>query len=305
MTFDEFLSDIKSSMEQYDSAGLIDDLSVYNLVIEGLNTFNMLPTRKMETVVSIKNNAGKLPDGFKSLYSAIKCEPYKCIIEPDENQGENMLQNFYQYKVRELKNTDWNFCNPCDMEETETCVVEKVYLYNNTRANFYYHNLSPIKLKLTPNVKRTKCDKECLNFSIYSSPHEISINNKTLYANFKEGNIFMVYNGYEEDEDGFLIIPETDEGNLDKYLKAYVKKKIIEKVLINSDNTTNEQFLYSIFERDENLYLAKAMGEMKLKRVLASMNNYKKRVKKEFSVYNFGNFSCNNHYTNKIEFIVV
>lgn len=303
MTFNEFLSDIKDEMEQYDSAGLINDLSVYNWLIEGLNTFNLLPTIKMEAIIDIKNNAGKLPEGFKSLYSAVKCEPFVCTVEEDKG-GDNILQNFYQFKVRELKNTDWNFCNPCDLEETETCVVEKVYFHNNTRANFYYHNLSPIKLKLTPYVKRTKCDKNCLNFSIHSSPYEISINNKTLYTNFKEGTIFMTYNGYEEDEDGFLIIPETDEGNLGKYLKAYVSKKIIQKVLVNSDNTTNEQFLYQIFERDENLYLAKATGEIKMKRVLSSIDSYKRKIKKEFAVYNYGNFSYNN-YANKVEFIVV
>jgi hypothetical protein len=304
MLFSEFLSEIKGSMKQYASAGLIDDLSVYTWLIDGLNTFNILPTIKIETILNVKNNSVKLPDGFKSLYSAIKCEPYACTVEPEE--GKHVLQDFYFYKVRELKNTDWNFCEPCDLEETESCVVEKLYLYDGrTKANFYYKNLENLKLKLTPHVKRNQCDKECLNFSIYDAPYEISINNKTLYTNFNEGNIFMIYNGYEEDEEGFLIIPETQEGNLHKYLMAYVKKQIILDLLTNSDNTTNEQFLYSIFERDESMYLAKAMGEIKMKRVLGSIDNYKKKIKKQFSVYDYGRYTYNNLNHNRIEFIVV
>lgn len=304
MLFDEFLADIKSSMKQYDSAGLIDDLSVYSWLIDGLNDFNMLPTIKIETIVSVKNNTAKLPDGFKTLYSAVKCEPYACTIE--EEEGKHVLQNFYFYKVRELKNEDWNFCDPCEIEESDSCVVEKLYLYDGrTKANFYYNNLQNIKLKLSPYVKRTKCDKDCINLSVHDALNEISINNKTIYTNFKEGNIFIVYNGYEEDEDGFLIIPDTDEGNLVKYLKAYVKKQIVFDIMTNSDNTTNEQFLFQVYERDANLYLARATGEIKLKRVLASISDYKKKIKKQFSVYNYGKYTYNNTDNNRIGFIVV
>ena len=303
MLFNEFLSEIKSSMKQYDSAGLIDDLSVYNWLIDGLNDFNMLPTIKIETVLSVKNNVARLPEGFKTLYSAVKCEPYACTVE--EEEGKHVLQNFYFYKVRELKNEDWNFCDPCEIEESDSCVVEKLYLYDGrAKANFYYNNLQDIKLNLTPYVKRTKCDKECVNFSVHDARNEISINNKTIYTNFKEGNIFMVYNGYEEDEDGFLIIPDTQEGNLIKYLKSYVKKQIIFELLTNSDNTTNEQFLFQVFERDTNLYFAKAMGEIKMKRILGSIGSYKKKIKKEFAVYDYGRYS-HNHLRNRIEFIVV
>lgn len=300
MLYNEFLMDIKSSLKQYDSANLIEDLSVYNWVIEGMNALGILPTIKIETVLKVKNNKASLPDGFKSLYSAVKCEPYKCVVEHDDPK--HILQDFHFYKVRELKNEDWNFCNPCDIEETETCVVEKTYLYNNIQGSFYYNNLYPIKLNLTPHIKRTQCDIECKNLSIHDSPYEISINQKTLYTNFKDGNIFIIYNGYEEDDNGFVIIPETEENNILRYLTAYVKKKIIEELLINSDNTTNEQFLYQMFSQEEQLYFGKTIGELKMKKVLNSLKNYKNKIKKEFSVYNYGNYS-NNH--NIIEFIVV
>lgn len=301
MLFSEFLAGIRESLKQYDSAGLINDMTVYDLVIDGLNKFSILPSIKIETIINIKNNKGKLPDGFKSIYSAIKCEPF---VYTTEDNSPDILQDIYFYKVRELVNTDWNFCEPCELTETDTCVVEKLYLHNGTKANFYYHNLQPLKLNLTPYVKKTICDKDCVNFSVKQSPYEISINNKTIYTNFDKGNIFLVYNGYEEDDDGFVIIPETDQGWLKEYLVNMVKRNIIENVLANSDNTTNEQFLYTLYLQKENDAFIKAMGEMKLKRVLYGIEHYKHKVKRELSVYNFGTYS-HNHIGNRTEFIVL
>lgn len=300
MTFEEFYSDITSDMEQYYNAGLIDKISIYNWLISGINEISILPTIRIESIISIKNNKGKLPDGFKSLYSAVKCEPFVCKIEDDSQK--DILTDIYHYKVRELKNEDWNFCNPCEIEQTETCVVEKVYFHNNTRANFYYNNLKPIKLILRPFVKKTICDKDCVNFSVHDSPFEISINRKTLYTNFKNGNVFIIYNGYEEDDEGYIIIPETEENNLEKYLKNYVSREIIRKILLNSDNTTNENFLYQMYDSETNKYQSKAVGEYKIKKVLNNINNYTKKIKREFEVYDFGKFSYNER--NRIEFLV-
>ena len=301
MNFEKFYALVRSSLKQYAAAGLINEMDVYDWVVSELNTFQMLPLIKIETILHVKNNSVKLPEGFKSLYSAVKCEPYKCIVEDVEP---DILQDFYFYKVRELKNEDWNFCNPCDITETESCVVEKTYLHNNTRANFYYNNLTPLKLNLTPHVKRTTCDKECPNLSVHNSPYEISINRKTLYTNFKEGNIFLIYNGYEYDDDGFLIIPDTEENNLSKFLLASIKRKIIEELMANSDNNTNEQFLLSVYIAEEDLYRRRTMGELKMKRVLHGIKSYQSKIRRQFAVYDFGTYS-HNHRGNRIEFLVV
>lgn len=141
--------------------------------------------------------------------------------------------------------------------------------------------------------------------AVNNSPYEISINKRTLYTNFEKGNIFLVYNGYEEDEDGFLLIPDTEEGWLKNYLTAMVKKNIIETVLANSDNTTNEQFLYTLYAQQAQDAYVKAMGEMKLKRVLQGMKNYKSKLKREISVYNFGRYTYNNRYGSRTEFIIL
>lgn len=104
----------------------------------------------------------------------------------------------------------------------------------------------------------------------------------------------MIYNGYEEDEDGYILIPDTLEGNLSKYLKAYVKKRIIEDLLNNSDNTTNEQFLYTLYSQEEVQFFTKTVGEIKMSKIIGSFKKYKNKINKEFSVFNFGSYSYNN-----------
>lgn len=299
MLFKEFYSEIESSMQQYKSAGLLDELSVYNMVLDGFKELSIIPTIRIQTVLYVQNNKTKLPDGFKSLYSAVKCDPF--VFTPEKEEPKDILMDIYTYKVREIKKENWNICNPCDVREEETCVVEKTYFHDGRKGNFYYNNITPIKLKLTPYVKKNQCDADCKNFNIKESPYEISINNKILYTNFKQGNIFITYNGYEEDDEGFVIIPETEEGNIEKFLKAYVQKEIIKKMFLNSDNTTNEQMLYQIYSAESELYKARSIGEYKMKRVLHSLRHrYPQYIKKEFSI--FGSKTNSNY--NRIEFLV-
>lgn len=299
MLFKEFLSEIESTMPQYKSMNVFDSLMVYNLMIEGLKEVSILPTIRVQRVINIKNNKGKLPDGFKSLYSAVKCEPY--VFTPEEDEPQDILQDIYTYKVREIKNANWNICNPCDVTEEETCIVEKTYLHNGLRGKFYYNNIVPLRLKLTPYVKKNQCDKECKNFQVTESPHEISINNKIIYTNFKDGNVFIIYNGYEEDDEGFLMIPESEEDNLIKYLKSYVQREIVKSLFTSGLATAQDQFLYNLYATDTNTYYAKTMGEYKMKKVLYSLRyNYPNQIRKEFEIYNKDKSNLN-----KIEFLVI
>lgn len=301
MFFEEFLSEIKSNLQSHVSSGLIDDSQIYSLMLDGLSELSIMPTIRIETILDVKNNKVKLPDGFRSLYSAVKCEPFGVISEDDDKK--DVLLDTYLYKVRETNTLSWNTCNPCDVTETDSCIVEKVYLHDGSKHNIYYNNVQSLKLKLTPHVRRNKCDKECVNFKVVNSPNEISINNKYLYTNFKEGSIFMVYNGYDEDDDGFVIIPETPGNNVYKFLKAYVIKELIKILMINGDLTGVEQNLLSLYTQESMLYLQKASGELRMARIFPNMKNYSKKIRKEFQVFDYGHNTFKGG--DKVGFIVV
>lgn len=283
MKFSEFLAEIKSSMKQYDSANLIDRLQIYNWVIEGLKKFGNLPTIEIEKVLEVKNSKVALPENFKKLKLAVKCSPDKYTCE---EEGKDILQDTYFYKTQESSQAHWNYCKPCDITETESCIVEKIYLHNGSQASFYYKE--PELLKLTSHIKRDMLTEDCPNVRLKSAPYEININHKTIYTNFVKGTIYIIYKGYEEDEEGFVMIPETNQGWLKSYLEYNVKRRIIEDILGNSDNSTNEQTLYSIYQTNELQSFANAKTELKFKDLDLGIKKYQKQIKKEFSMYNFG-----------------
>ena len=283
MKFSEFLAEIKSSLKQYDSANLIDEVSVHNWVIEGLKKFGNLPTDQIEKVLEIKNRKVALPANFRKLKLALKCTPDKYTCDEEDK---DILQDMYFYKTRESSELSWNYCDPCEVTETESCIVEKIYFHNGRKANFYYKN--PQWLTLTPHIKRDACTPDCVNFKIKSSKYEININNKTLYTNFASGIVYIIYRGFPEDEDGFVMIPETQNGWLKQYLEYNIKRRIIEDILGNSDNSTNEKTLYDIYLSNELQSFANAKTELKFKDLDLGIRNYRNKIKKEFSIYNFG-----------------
>lgn len=283
MKFSEFFAEIKSSLKQYDSANLIDETDVYNWMIQGMKRFGNLPTIQVEKSLEVKNRKVALPEGFKSLKMALKCEPDR--FECDE-KAQDVLQQYYFYKTWETNQTEYSICEPCESTEKQTCVVEKVYFHNGGKAHFYYKQ--PEWLKLISYTKKDVDLTGCLNLQVKNSPYEISINNKTLYTNFNSGVIYMIYNGYPEDDEGFVEIPETDNGNLETFLQYYVKRNIVEQILGNSDNTTNEAQLYQLFQSQEQQYFSLAKTELKFKNIGIGLKNYANKIKREFKVYNFG-----------------
>ena len=81
------------------------------------------------------------------------------------------------------------------------------------------------------------------------------------------------------------------------------KRRIIEDILGNSDNSTNEMSLYQLYQNQEMQYFSLAKTELKFKDIAIGLKNYKNKIKKEFSIYNFGGAS-GSRSVNKIEFLV-
>ena len=64
---------------------------------------------------------------------------------------------------------------------------------------------------------------------------------------------------------------------------------LMEELMTNSDNTTNEATLYQIFLQNDREAFANAKTDFKFKNIKIWLFKYKKELKKEFSIYNFGN----------------
>lgn len=259
MTKKEFIAELASDLKQYDESNLIDYRSVDLWLKTKLKRFGnniMVPT---EAFLKVENGRVKLPDNFWKLNLAVKCDPNGYRVESGDPKT---VITSTAFKIRVEENNVWNNniegYNKKDFKQ----VIEKVFVDSNI-VNYYYS--SPTILKLTKGMKKEVCSKGCLNLQskfTHSSPWEINILNNFIQTNFTKGYIYIQYEGLPIDEDGDVLIPETQHDHLREYLMYHCKAKLMENLMGNGDepNLVNMYQLYSAKERE---YFSLAMTETK------------------------------------------
>jgi hypothetical protein len=231
MKLSEFIAEIKTSMKSYDSANLIDEISIHNWVVDELKRFGSNIMELQEELIFVKNGKAKLPDNYWHLRfgARVYADRYKNLDGDDEE-----IKFSRELYDRIERGASWTAEGECK-EITEKTVTEKVFV-NNQRVELHYSR--PEALTVIRGVKRKILDFECLNMSEKfrnKSPFTVSINNRTLQANFSEGTIYLQYYGLlTEDEE--IVIPETQHNRLKTYLEYHVKSKIIEDMILNNDD---------------------------------------------------------------------
>lgn len=260
MTTEQLIAEITSGgFQQYEEAGLIDHISLRTWIKNELKRFGGNLTTRQETLLHISNNKAKMPDDFWQLYFAMQCniEAYSC------DDPEKKLQNSFFYKERVEGIQEWDNGNE-SYENTTYKYLREDFYFNDARATFYYGN--PTLLKLTKGFKKSLCASECPNLKIIdgaSSINEINIKGDYLYANFKEGTIYMRYDGFVKDEDGFIIIPETQHSRLKEYLIYYCRTRVLEDLIIGDDDPNKVRML-EYFNTKTIAAFGLAMTEVKM-----------------------------------------
>lgn len=259
MTFTEFYNDrIISSLQSYESAGLIDEMSVYDWVVRALKRFGTLNSVLQEEVLTIKNNQATLPQNFIKLKLAVKCTPSKYFVD----KVDDSLQQSRWWIERHEIGSDWGDCDThCPTETTEKKIIEKLYYKGNSVTYFYNE---PIVLKVIEGVKKKQCTSDCINLKSNSS-YSVSIMNggRKLQTNFNTDKIFIQYYGYEIGDDDLIEIPDTNQGHLIDYLEYFCKSKIMENIIGNGDNTKNEVQMMQLYQMKERDMFSLAMTDAK------------------------------------------
>lgn len=273
MEFREVLADINSTFKSHAAAGLIDEVSLYTDYLFLLKEFGSLPLEQYEDVVEVKNGKAYLPGGFNKLIIAMKCEPFIY-----ETKYKDHLQDSRFWVERHEKSAIWDSCNDCCIEEGEKYIVEKLY-YREYEADYYYKD--PIVLSLVKGINKNYCANDCQNLRIHSSPYEINIvRGNILQTNFKTGNVFLKYYGYDEDEDGFVSVPDTYNGNLEQYIINELKARVLEGILASGDAVSGEDKMLAYFSQKARDYKVKAITELKAKNFnKQAIKSYKKTLK--------------------------
>lgn len=247
MHIDTLIAEIRESWQKYDAQGFINDDSCYRWARHALKGFGQNIMEIHSAVIYVSGGKATLPPNFHALYDAIYADPdYYCT-----SGSKNAVVESFLFKERTERQIVWNSCDSCCKEESETTVTETIYL-EDTKVDFYYKE--PVRLRLGKSKNKEGYAQNCKNkFVKLRSANEITINKNTLYTNFDSGTIFIEYYGTPADEQGLPIIPDTPQGHVELYVEYYIKLRILEDIIANSDDT-NVVNLFNYYvskERDQ------------------------------------------------------
>ena len=252
ITLDEFIAEIESTFKIYADTNDIDRVLIKTIVINELRKFGKNICDKREAIVDIKNSQVLLPENFKSLILALKLTPNEELDCKDNTEKRLIIERQHIENPAEWTSTTRDyFVNYCESK----IVTEKVYAYNERVDKFY----TPHFLSLYKGFSNSSLDTNCLNLhpSIRDSySDKISITNRTLRTNFREGKIYIQYNSLPEDEDGEIVIPILSTGDIRNYLVNKVKVELGQHLILSQLNTSGLKELMPLWiQSDRQLFI--------------------------------------------------
>ena len=257
ITLDEFIAEIESTFKIYADTNDIDRVLIKTIVINELRKFGKNICDKREAIVDIKNSQVLLPENFKSLILALKLTPNEELDCKDNTEKRLIIERQHIENPAEWTTTTRDyFVNYCESK----IVTEKVYAYNERVDKFYTPNF----LSLYKGFSNSSLDTNCLNLhpSIRDSySDKISITNRTLRANFREGKIYIQYNSLPEDEEGEIVVPIISTGSILNHIKNKVRIELGQHLILSQLNTSGLKELLPIWLQNERLYFIEAKSE--------------------------------------------
>jgi hypothetical protein len=270
ISLEQFIAEIETTFSNYAESNDIDHQSIKTWVIQELRKFGKNICDTSETVVEVKNKRALLPETFKSLILAAKIDNIT-KEEKEKKRWVNEKQYISNPAIWDSYTQDYiiNYC------ETRI-VTEKTYL-NVSEDNC----VSDVQiLELEDYINKDAVDINCLNLhpSIRNvDNNRISINNRTLNTNFKEGTIYMKYNSLPN-IDGEIAIPIITTGDIYKFIENEIKYKVAENLIINNKNPTGLAQLFQTYAQNSRGLFVLAQGEAKWKGL---GNNWQKTIYKK------------------------
>lgn len=281
-TADSLIAEISGSEFFKDNPNLIDKVSIYRWIFLTLKQFGMNVMQKESKVVEIENYRGQLDTNFGKLALAVFCEKDKCRVIGNKER----LLNTYFYKNRietnyiiESVQKNDNSCAEKKCKTKEKHIIEKFYIHDDCEVELHFKR--PCYVKLGRDVLRGACTDDCVNRNVIDSPYSINIKGNTLYANFKEGSLYIEYYGLPQNEDGIPILPETNRGYLEQYVEYTVKRRILEDASMSKD-ATNLQNMFQYYVGKEQELERKAKSDtanISMKAMWKSIEANRQRIK--------------------------
>lgn len=244
-------AEVRNSFKSYDEAGLIDEIDLRTWLHGEIKRFGSNLMVETDDLVQVIKGKASLPKDFWALKEVWKYElSHYCMDEMSP-------------RVLKATGRDYLLQSDCDCSKDSSAYMKEEFRYKEKDIFVFYS--SPQRLRLAPGFNRRAVDKDCINLPMRvqrRANNQVRLLNQTLHTEFSEGFLYIRYRALPMDEEGNIIIPETQHDRLRIYLEYHLKRKLIEGWLFNNDDPNLINKLQYI-EGKENEALELAMTELK------------------------------------------
>jgi hypothetical protein len=200
-----------------------------------------------ERVLTIEKGRAKLPDDFYVMNFAILCgQRSYTVVSP---QGTNVQDVVPEWRP-------WVEANSCSNEslpQQPVCLTKCGNSYQLIQVigtqEVTYKLMDPVTFK---NSQFVDCD--CPNVK-YRSHNVAYIKDGWVYLNMEDANMYINYQGTLEDDNGELLV--VDHPMINDYYEYALKKRILENLLMDGSNVSNQlQLVLSEYRTARNYALS-------------------------------------------------
>lgn len=213
----ELMAIVKNDFKKLDDEGLVDDGALIKTIMY-CNDKLGIPMREIKQIcIPVVDYKAKLPLNFEKLYFACALLATNTIIHNQQNPFANNFDRDIIYEAGLDRGTLGNI-------ESYSVTVKR----ESTTTIHNYGNW--VSLSVDPS--NTYCHNSCPNIR-KSGKYQISINGDEIDTPFRSGEIYLMYLGTMEDEEGNLLFPFHP--LITPYYEWSLKERILMNVIFNSD----------------------------------------------------------------------
>lgn len=214
----ELMSIVRQDFKKFDDEGLIDEGNLIKTVMYCNDRLGINIREIKQVLIPVHDYKAKLPLNFEKLYHAFALKVTNSIINSFTNPFDNNFDRDIIYEAE---------------VDRESLGCENCYHVTIKReTNVSVHHMGEwVSLHVNPNSKEF-CHTSCPNLR-KPGKYGIEIRDGEIITPFRSGEIYLMYLGTMQDEEGNLLFPFHPV--ITPYYEWSIKEKVLLDAIFNSD----------------------------------------------------------------------
>lgn len=262
----ELMAIVRQDFRNLDDAGMIDEGSVIKTIMHCNERLGITIREIKQICIPVQDYKAKLPLNFEKLYFAAALTATNTIIHKTINPLNNNFDTDVIYKAEIDRGSFGNTSSYAVTIKRE----ENITIHN--KGNWIDLDIHPSSLSM--------CHNSC-PLSRRKGKYTITIKDDIIHTPFRSGEIYLMYLGTLQDEDGNILFPFHP--LITPYYEWSIKEKVLLDAIFNSDGNYGDMLKLAQLEKAKawldafNISTEKGYGEyvdMQRKKELGWFNTY-------------------------------